>query len=273
MLLHLLQSAILGSIQGITEFLPISSTAHLVLLQNYFQFDPKTYGLTFDMFTNLGTLLAVVWFFRKDIKKLLADLRLPSRKNTLNSDQKLAWNILIVTFIVAVVGYFLQDYIEGPLRQNWIIAASLIIIGVVLWIAERMPATTSGKTENTSRKTYIIGLSQILAFIPGVSRSGITISTGIFSGLKRESAARISFLLSIPITTIAVLKKLLDFAAELSSGGIGAEVLLNYFVGLFFATLLGFFTIKFLLEYLKSRQLYIFAAYRIILGIIILINL
>lgn len=275
MLTHLLQAAILGAVQGISEFLPISSTAHLIIFEKLFKLDPVTYGLSFDMFTNLGTLLATFIFFRNDIKDLLSRLRIPSSSKPLTAAEKLPWTILLATIPVGISGVVLQDRIEHDFRTLPIIATSLVLVGIVMIVVERT-ARHSQSTEPTTKQVFGISLSQIIAFFPGVSRSGITISTGMGMGLSRVTAARYSFLLSLPITTAAVALQLAKFGKSSLETGLAGEVIAFYMVGVAVSLLVGYATIKYLLDFYTKYSLATFAYYRFalagILAILILWN-
>jgi len=177
MLPPLLQAVVLGAVQGVTEFLPVSSTAHLILLQRLFGLSQETYGLSFDMFTNLGTLAATVIFFRADLAGIFGRLRLPLGR-PLSAPEKLPWTILLSTIPVGLVGMLLQKRIETSFRTLPVIAASLAAVGLLM-ICVEMRGRHNQTTEPRTSQVYGISLAQCLAFVPGVSRSGITISTAM----------------------------------------------------------------------------------------------
>src|SRR5690606_36123739 len=160
-------------IQGVTEFLPISSTAHLIIFQRVFGLDPETYGLSFDMFTNLGTLSATVLFFRQDLADIFGRLRLPNTSRPLSTNEKLPWTILLSTIHVGLVGMLLQDRIESDFRSLYVVAFSLAAVGLLMLFVERY-ARHAQESEPRTSQVYGISLAQCLAFLPGVSRSGIT---------------------------------------------------------------------------------------------------
>lgn len=271
-IVSLLQAIFLGGIQGLTEFLPVSSTGHLIIFEHLFNLDPQVYGLSFDMFTNLGTSLALVFYFRKDLKKIIGDFRMPKLNRPLTAEQKIPWWIIISTIIVGGVGFLLEDTIATKLRDTQIIAWMLILFGIVMLAAEKINQNLA-KQELRAPSAIAIGLSQMLAFIPGVSRSGATISTGLFLGISRAEAARFSFLLSVPITLAAIAKRLFSTGANLLETGISPEVATFYLVGLFSALIVGYFSIHFLLGYLQKSSLAAFAYYRFGLAILILVLL
>lgn len=271
MLTHLLEAAFLGLVQGVTEFLPVSSTGHLILFQKLFGLDQRTYGLSFDMFTNLGTTLALFWFFRSDLWELLRLLRLPGKGRPLSQAERVPWWILGVTVLVGAVGFLLEDQIATTFRTLPLIAAMLAGFGVLMLVAERY--ATQRTDQLSARTAYGMGLAQIIAFLPGVSRSGVTITTGLFLGLTRAAAARFSFLLSAPITLAAIVKRLSTAAGDFQATPPTAEVTSFYLVGFLVAGVAGYYSIKFLLGYLARFSLAAFAYYRLTLAAAIVIGL
>jgi undecaprenyl-diphosphatase len=269
MLIQLLQAAILGAVQGVTEFLPISSTAHLAIVQKMFGLDAKTYGLTFDMFTNLGTLTATVIFFWKDLKSIFGRLRFPTAARPLSNEDKLPWTILLSTIPVGVVGLRLKDRIETDFRSLWVIAFTLAAVGILMILVEKYARHTQKDAPKTSQ-VWGISLSQCLALVPGVSRSGITISAGMLQGLDRVTAARYSFLLSLPITTAAALSQMAKLGKTIAKEGMPSEVAAFYAMGGVVSLIVGYLTIKFLLDFYRKYSLASFAYYRILLSAIIL---
>lgn len=262
----LLQATFLGAIQGFTEFLPISSTGHLVIAQHFLGLDPKNFGLSFDMFTNIGTTTALIAFYWKDLLSIFGKLRLPSKK-VYTPEEKLPWQIIAITAVVGVAGLLLEDRIATDFRSLSVIGTMLIVFGAVMLWAEKVGAKNSNG-ELSTRQAYLVGLSQILAFVPGVSRSGATISTGLFSGLSRATAARYSFLLSVPIITAATLKRILTAASELT---ITSDLASFYVVGALAAGIVGYFSLRFLISYLQKSSLAVFSYYRFALGTALLL--
>jgi undecaprenyl-diphosphatase len=273
MMLHLVEAAILGAVQGITEFLPVSSTGHLLILQRFFGLDQATYGLSFDMFTNLGTTVALIWFFRADLLRLLKLIRLPSRAQPLTPEERVPWWIIGITLIVGACGLVLEKKIATSFRSLGIVAAMLVLFGLVMLLAEAVARKQLKKVTIGVRQAYGIGLAQILAFVPGVSRSGATISTGLFLGISREEAARFSFLLSVPITLAAILKRMATAVGEFQATPPSNEVVIFYLVGLLFSTVFGYYTIRFLLDYIRRSSLAVFAYYRFALAAVIILYL
>ncbi|WP_347490896.1 undecaprenyl-diphosphate phosphatase [Desulfoscipio sp. XC116] len=255
--MDLFQAVVLGIVQGLGEFLPISSSAHLVLVP-WLAGWPYA-GLTFDVALHVGTLFAVIAFFWRDWLFLIADgLR---AKKTIEG--KLFWYIVIGTIPGALVGYLLEDQAETIFRQPLLIGILLMIMGVILHFVDTRALAIKRLEEVGLKEGLMIGISQALAILPGVSRSGITMTAGRLMGLTRETSARFSFLLSTPIVAGAGLKKL----TEVSPGDINTAFL----VGVAVSALVGFLSIKFLLNYLARRSYSIFVWYRLLLGAVVII--
>ncbi|MEJ5350667.1 MAG: undecaprenyl-diphosphatase UppP [Melioribacteraceae bacterium] len=272
--MSIFEAIILGIIQGLTEFLPISSTGHLTVagkLMNLISLDKPQLWTSFIAVIQLGTLIAVVVYFRDDIFNIIKDFyqdNFTSRKNfssqSLNS--KMGWYLVIATIPVTVIGLLLKDIIEGTLTKNlYVISASLIILAVILAVAEK---TGKFKRDMENIKWYdalVIGLAQSLALIPGSSRSGTTITAGLFLGLKRETAARFSFLMSIPAVFAS---GMLEFYESLKYIDFNSSI--NLIIATAASGVVGYLSIEFLLRYLKRKSTFIFITYRIVIGIIIL---
>lgn len=258
-----------GIIQGLTEFLPISSSGHLVLFHDYLRFDLPD-DVAFDVTLHLGTLMALLLFFWRDVVRYAgAFLKSFVRWNVKNDiNQRLAWYLAIATVPGVIAGALWEDVIDSTLRNSMIVATMLIAVGVILYIADR----TSKKQYSLDRITLpgavVIGIAQALALIPGVSRSGITIIAGLAQKLNRESAARFSFLLSMPIVAGAGAKKMFDLYSK-SGGAAGDGAVLA--IGFVTSAIIGYLCIKYFLKYLQSHSLAVFAYYRVILGIAIII--
>jgi undecaprenyl-diphosphatase len=267
--------AFLGCIQGITEFLPVSSTAHLIIAESYFRMDPADYGLSFDMFTNIGTVAAVCLYFRKDFTKLLRHFRLPARGRPFREEERWPWLLIAATLPALVVGAATEKYLDSELRTLPVIAASLIAIGLLMLLAEQRLHTRKerGNRAETAGFTFpylAMGGAQVLALIPGVSRSGVTMAGGILSGLDRVQAARFSFLMSVPITIAAIMKRMWTFGQDIAASGIRPDVAASYMIALLFAALAGFFTIHYLLRFLRSAGFAPFAYYRFLLAAVLI---
>jgi undecaprenyl-diphosphatase len=254
-----LQAVILGLLQGLGEFLPISSSAHLVLVPWIFDWtDP---GLTFDIALHIGTLVAVVIYFWKDwlrlVTKGLADAH--------SLDGRLFWYLVAATIPGAMAGFLLEKKAETIFRSPLLIATMLIMAGVFLYWADRKSARNIEMNNINFATSMMIGLSQALAIIPGVSRSGITMTMGLLMGLTREGAARFTFLLSTPIIFGAALVKLPYIVANPSL------ITANFMVGMLISFVTGIASIGFLLRYVQTRSFLPFAWYRFILGSLVVL--
>jgi undecaprenyl-diphosphatase len=263
----LLEAIVLGVVQGLTEFLPISSTAHLRIVPAFAGWpDP---GAAFTAVTQLGTMTAVLLYFRADLIRItrawLRSLRDPAVRREL--DARIGWYIVLGTVPIGIFGVLFKDQIETGARDLYLIGVALIVLGLVLLVAEKVGKRNRSIEQIRTKDGFAIGLAQALALIPGVSRSGATITAGLFMGLDRTAAARFSFLLSIPAV---VLSGLLELGSILS----GEEGETTSAFGLVVATLLAFVTgyasIAFLLRYLVNHSTGIFVAYRVVLGTVVL---
>jgi len=267
------QAIILAVVQGLTEFLPVSSSAHLILIPDLLHWqDP---GIAFDVALHLGTLIAVLlYFFREWIQLTLCGLgfHYPKRasEQMVMQNQRLFWYLVAGTIPGALVGFFFEHWIEENLRSPIPIASAMIAIALLMWYAEYSARLTRRLEQTSLGDSLAIGTSQALALFPGVSRSGITITTGLFRGMTREAAARFSFLLSTPLIAGAAAKevpKLLKLhhagALDLPQSTLIASIATSAVV--------GFIVIAFFLQYLQTRTLKIFIYYRIAFGIVILL--
>ncbi len=249
-----IKAIILGIVQGITEFLPISSTAHLILFRWFFGWEGEIDSLTFDVAIHGGTLLALLVYFYRDWINLFLN------------DRRLLLFIAIATIPAGAAGLLLHDIVEHTLRDPLIIVFSLIGFGVLMLVAEKYGKQKKESLHTITLKDAIfIGTAQAIALIPGVSRSGITITAGLFRNLKRESAARFSFLLSTPIIGSAVFLEGKNILANPDKYNLDI-----FAMGFISAFISGFFAIKFLLGFLKRYPLNVFVYYRFILASVIL---
>ncbi len=268
--MNIFQSIIFGIIQGLTEFLPISSTAHLRIVPALLGWNDP--GAAFTAVIQFGTLVAVFIYFRKDISTITGSVikSIQTRNMSYNRDSLLGWMIAFGTIPIVFFGLLFKKNIETNLRSLYVISASMIILAVVLMIAEAIvKKRTALNVKQKSlddiswRDAMLIGCAQAIALIPGSSRSGTTITGGLFVGLNRETAARFSFLLSLPSVFAAGLLELVKERHELFSSTIGIE---NILVATIVSGLVGYASIAFLLNYLKNHSTYIFIIYRIIVG-------
>jgi undecaprenyl-diphosphatase len=262
--MELLQSIILGVTQGVSEFMPISSSAHLVLIPYLFHWQYN--GLVFDTALHLGTVLAIIFYFYNDwvgiIKMGFRCQKSGVKQQTTALPANFLWQIIIATIPAGIAGLILENYVEKYLHSPLLLAINLIVFGLVLWLTDKMAKSEQEIGKITFKQSLIVGVSQCLALIPGVSRSGITMVASRGLGLKREDAAKFSFLLGTP----AMIGAFLLQARKLDS----TDLNLVFFMGVIFSALAGFLAIKFLLAYLKKSNFSIFLWYRIILAVIVL---
>ena len=255
----MIQALVLGVVQGLTELLPISSSAHLTIIPWLFNWSVPEY---FDVALHFGTLLAILLFFWKDWVKLIKGAYEQTVKRKPNREGTMFWYIVIATIPGGIIGFLLDHFMANALSKPAIIAIALIVMGIVLYYVDKNAPSKVEYKNMTFKQTFLIGVSQALAFIPGVSRSGITMTTARMMGIRRESAAKYSFMLSAPIVLAATVLKLKDFVFN-------AE----FFIGVISSFLVGTLVIKFLLNYLRKGSFKVFAVYRVIFGLIILLTL
>ena len=259
------EAIVLGIVQGLTEFLPISSTAHLRIVPAFAGWDDP--GTAFTAVVQLGTMFAVLVYFREDLWRIgnawVRSIRDPEERKEI--DAKLGWFMIIGTIPIAIFGLAFKSQIESGARDLYIIGIMMILLGLVLWAAE-LYGTRKREIESLTLKDAItIGVAQAAALIPGVSRSGSTISAGLFLGLEREAAARYSFLLSVPAVVLSGLFEMKDIG-----GGTGASfgaTALSTVV----AFIVGYAAIAWFLKYLVSHTVKIFVVYRIVVGVLVLV--
>jgi undecaprenyl-diphosphatase len=256
--MQLIDALILGLTQGLTEFIPVSSSGHLILVGHFLNFQYS--GLAFDTALDLGTLVALYWFFARDFWELGRDLVWGGPK------RRLAIYLLLATIPGVIVGVLVQKAAETAFRDARLVAVNLIWVGVVMYVVDRWSRRNRELDQITLPRALTVGVAQAMALVPGVSRSGITITASRALGFDRVTATRFSFLLSAPIITGATLKVLL------SHGNLQqmASVPWLYGAGILAALASGYLSIKFLLQYLAKHGLGVFAAYRILVGVIIL---
>jgi undecaprenyl-diphosphatase len=261
----MLQAFVLGIVQGLGEFLPISSSAHLILAPWLFNWPDQ--GLGFDVALHWGTLLAVVVYFRKDILLIIKGFWHSLFKSTRDLEnniyQRLSWLLVIASIPAAIFGKLLEHTVETSFRNPLLIAATLSVVGLILWTADVYGRKQKTLAHISKWQALIIGCSQAIALIPGVSRSGATMTTGLFLGFTAQDAARFSFLMSIPVTLGAGLLKLPEFHQGVTT--------LELIVGFATSAIVGFLAIKFLLRYLSTRSFGIFVWYRLALAAVIVI--
>ena len=259
--MELIHAILFGIIQGLTEFIPVSSSGHLVIAHELF--GNMQNELTFDVALHIGTLCALVLYFYKDLWSLLLGVL------GKNNQKKFAWLVALASVPAVFSGMLLEPYAEDAFRSVSLVSANLIIVGMLMIAAEHVSAGYKRKRDvsNTSvRDALVVGGAQALAVIPGVSRSGSTITAGLFVGLTRTAAARFSFLMAIPITFGAVLKVLLFSSEPIQAGG---YMLMS--IGVLSSFISGILAIHFLLKFVAKYSLHVFAYYRIALGVLMLV--
>lgn len=267
--MEIFEAIFLGLIQGLTEFLPVSSSAHLLLTRWLLNW-PEPVDVSFDIAVHLGTLLSVIWYFRKKIYGILKAFWSSIMEMSLSGDplKKLSWLFIISSIPAAMAGIFCEDFITYHLRSPLISAASLILVGFLLYIVETRKVGTRVKEESNIIDALFIGIAQALALIPGTSRSGITITAGLFRGFSRDEATEYSFLMAIPIIAGGGLAHLFSFLKEQSFVAGDNLFLIGGFVS---SVISGYIAIKFLLRYLQKGTFYPFVYYRWALGVFIII--
>jgi len=261
------QVIVLGIVQGLTEFLPISSTAHLYLTSWLLGWNPE--GLSFDIALHIGTLLAVVVYFFRDWVQIIAHgfgIRW-GRDVDLDRNSGLLWLLAIGSIPVGIAGLLFSKQAEGPWRNPMVIGCTLVGLGVLLGIAERVGRKARDISGVNFLDAVVIGLGQALAVVPGVSRSGITITAGLFRNLNRETAARYSFLLSTPAIAAAAGKDIYDL---IKHKAFDPSMETAFAVGIVVSAITGMIVIAWFLNFLRKRSLWFFVFYRIIFGIIVL---
>jgi len=251
--LEALKFVTLGIIQGLTEFIPVSSTAHLIIIRELLHWGDL--GLSFDMAIHLGTLLALVIYMRKDLYDVIV------------RNRYLLLLIIIATIPGAIFGFILEGVVESYFRSLFIIGIVISLFGIIFFVADRMSSHSMALKDMHLKDAIIIGLSQALAIIPGVSRSGATLTGAFLCGLKRSDSARFSFLLSIPIIggagLVSLMKIIKEPSASLSPSGMALGILSSF--------IFGYIAVHFMLNYLKKHNVNIFVYYRLILGIFLII--
>ena len=265
--MSLFEAIVLGIVQGLTEFLPISSSGHLRIVPAIAGWEDP--GAAFTAVIQLGTMAAVVLYFRNDLLNIartwLASLRDPSLRR--ERDARLGWYLILATIPISIVGLAFSDEIENGARDLYLIGVMLIVFGIVLLIAEQVSRRERDLETISGRDALIVGFAQALALIPGVSRSGATISAGLLLGFDRVSAARFSFLLSIPAVVLSGLfemRHVIDGSAE------GAVGIAPTAVATLLSFISGYLSIAFLLRYLTTHTTNVFVAYRVVLGAVVL---
>ncbi len=262
------QVIVLGIVQGLTEFLPVSSTAHLALVPWLFGW--KDPGLGFDIALHVGTLAAVLIYFFRDWIQILAQgfgLRMGGDPD-LSRNRYLLWLLAVASIPVGIAGILFKTQAETTWRSPYVIGTMLIVVGLLMWASEYVGRKQKDLGHVTPADAISIGIGQALAVVPGTSRSGITISTGLFRNLDRRAAARFSFLLSTPAIGAAAVKDFWDLYKH--EGGLPAGMHVPFAVGILVSAIVGCLTIKFFMDFLRRSTFTPFIIYRIVFGIIVI---
>lgn len=266
--MSVVEAIVLGIVQGLTEFLPVSSTGHLRIVPAFVGWEDP--GAAFTAVIQLGTTLAVLIYFRQDLLRIakawFGSLRQPTTEKR-SLDAHLGWFILIGTIPIGIFGLVFKDQIENGARSLYLIGAALIVVGLVMLLAERFAKQERGVESMTARDGLLVGVAQAVALIPGVSRSGATISAGLFLGLNREAAARYSFLLSTPAI---VLSALFELRGVLTGDAHTDASAFDIVLATILAFVVGYWSIAFLLRFVANNSLGAFVAYRLVLGVLVL---
>lgn len=259
-----LQILILALVQGITEFLPISSSAHLILAPRILGYEDQ--GLAFDVAVHLGSLGAVIWYFRRDIVPILLGMTQIEQRRAVTPEGRLGWAILFATIPVVLAGLLLKGLVETDLRSTLVIATTTIGFGLLLMGADLTARRTRGLGDINWKDVLVIGLFQALALIPGTSRSGITMTAGLFLGLTREASSRFSFLLAIPTIIMSgglVTLDLITSETRINLGELALGALLSFVA--------AYACIHYFLKFVERVGMLPFVAYRLLLGVLLLI--
>lgn len=267
----LIQALVMGVVQGLTEFLPVSSSGHLIVVPFLFGWDdPFITSLAFSVMLHIGTLFAQLVYFRSDWVRLVPAGIAAARDRSLRGDpdRRLAWSLVAATVPAALAGILLDKVIETSFREVGIVAVTLVVGGAILWLADRRGGRSKGVGDVTLPLAIAFGAAQAIALIPGISRSGISIAAARFAGLDRAAAARFSFLMATPVTAGAAVFEV----RRLLSGEAGVDISMGLLiVGMIAAFISGALAIGVLLRYLRTRSLDVFVGYRVLLAAIVLV--
>jgi undecaprenyl-diphosphatase len=269
-MIELIQAVLLGVVQGLTEFLPVSSSGHLLLGQYFLGMDQERFGLSFDAAIHTGTVLAVVWFFRGALLAMArAFVRSLPRPDFSDTEVRMAYLVLVATVPAALIGFRFEDFFATEVRSPWVVVFNLVFVGVLFLVAEAVGSKTRSASKLGPLGAFGVGLAQVAALVPGVSRSGATITCGLLLGLRREEAARFSFLMSVPVTAAAAGLSLAEAAGE----GLDGHEAAMFLAGSVSSAVVGYLAIRFLLRFLVSHSLRVFAYYRFALAAVIAVAL
>jgi undecaprenyl-diphosphatase len=258
--MNLIFTIILGVVQGLTEFLPVSSSGHLILFRSFLNFE-GSYGLAVDAVLQLATTFAILIYFHKDIYEIIRKFFIKKERQ---EGDITAYQIIVASIPVVIFGLLLEKDMDTIFRNPLLVAGSLIVGSIIMLVAERI---YKNRSNLNLKNSLAIGLFQVLALVPGMSRSGMTISGGLIFGLKRETATRFSFIVALPVLLGSGLKKLLD----LKEAGYVGQHSLELILGAGTAFVVGLLAIRFLVQFLKNSKMDVFAYYRIVLAVVIIL--
>lgn len=270
--MNFFHALLLGIVEGVTEFLPVSSTGHLTIVEKLLGLDVANAGVTaFTAIIQVGAIIAVIIFFRGDIGRLVVawvrGLRTPSERS--HPDYRMAWYVIIGSIPIGIVGYLGKDLVTGGLRNLWVVVVSLVGWSVVMWAAEKVGRQNRPESATNLKDVLVIGFMQCIALIPGVSRSGTTISAGLFRNLDRVAATRLSFFLSIPALVAAGAYEGLTQASAISASVGWAPTILATLVSL----VVAYASIAWLLRLVAHHSLVVFISYRVGLAVVVAVLL
>jgi len=270
--MNFFHALLLGIVEGVTEFLPVSSTGHLTIVEKLLGLDVANAGVTaFTAIIQVGAIIAVIIFFRGDIGRLIVawvrGLRTPSERS--HPDYRMAWYVIVGSIPIGIVGFLGKDLVTGSLRNLWVVVVSLVGWSVVMWAAEKVGRQTRPESATTLKDVLVIGFMQCIALIPGVSRSGTTISAGLFRNLDRVAATRLSFFLSIPALTAAGAYEGLTQASAISASVGWAPTIVATLVSL----VVAYASIAWLLRLVAHHSLVVFISYRVGLAAVVAVLL
>ena len=269
-MLELLEAVFLGVVQGLTEFLPVSSSGHLLLGQYFLGMDQERFGLSFDAAIHTGTVLAVVWYFRADLLSIArAFVSSLPRPDFSDAEVRMAYLILVATIPAALIGFLFEDFFATQVRSPWVVVFNLVFVGALFLVAEAVGRKMVSASKLGPLGALSVGLAQAAALVPGISRSGATITCGLFLGLRREEAARFSFLMSVPVTAAAAGLSLAQAAGE----GLDRHEAAMFLAGSVSSAVVGYLAIRFLLRFLANHTLRVFAYYRFALAVVVAVVL
>jgi len=256
-------AAILGAVQGVTEFLPVSSSAHLILVKAFFGWDAARFGLAFDVACHVGTLVAVLVFFRRDLLGMARAVPQAMHASSGLDGHRIRL-VVVGTIPIVIVGLTLADVIEASTRTPVVAATALLVGAGLLLLIERLRPEGADESRLGLGGAFLVGVAQSAALIPGVSRSGATIAAGMALGLRRDVAARFTFLMSVPAVTAAAAKEGLN----LRGTSFGQEDAVLFMVGAVVSALVGYLTVKYFIRFLATNSLHVFAWYRVALALV-----